>query len=51
MEHSWTKWQEADINSKDLFAWKWKQNTPVEIKQQYEEWKKYYNEKRKYNIY
>ena len=45
MEHPWTDWQEEDNNSNDLYAWKWKVNTPDEIKQQYIEWKKYYNKK------
>lgn len=45
MEHPWTDWQEEDNNSNDLYAWKWKENTPDETKQQYIEWKKYYNKK------
>lgn len=46
LEHTWTQWQE-NIESENLYDWKWKQNTPKEIKKQYEEWNKYYNEKMK----
>ena len=45
--HPWTNWQEDDINSNDLYAWKWKEDTPEEIIKQYEEWEKYYNKKMK----
>ena len=42
MEHPWTEWQ-IDTLGKER-PWKWKENTPKEIKKQYEEWEKYYNE-------
>lgn len=45
IEHPWTDWQEQDLTQ--LFAWKWKENTPKEIKEQYEEWQKHYNKKMK----
>jgi len=45
--HPWTDWQEDDIASDDLYAWKWKDNTPEEIKKEYKEWEKFYNEKMK----
>ncbi|MCI8485911.1 MAG: hypothetical protein HFJ20_02190 [Clostridia bacterium] len=45
MEHPWTEWQEEDKNSIDLYAWKWKKNTPKEIKKQYEDWEEYSNKK------
>ena len=38
--HPWTEWQETDEESDDLFAWKWKKDTPEEVKKQYEEWNK-----------
>lgn len=47
IEHPWEKWQEEDIESENLYAWKWKKGTPEDIKKQYEEWKKYYNKKMK----
>lgn len=47
MEAPWIEWQEKDMNTEDIFAWKWKENTPKEIKKQYEEWEKYYNKKMK----
>lgn len=50
MTHPWTDWQEDVIDSNKLCDWKWKNNTPDEIKKQYEEWEKYYNKKMKYKI-
>lgn len=47
MKHPWTEWQEEDISSNNLFSWKWKDDTPNEIKRQYEEWENYYNKKMK----
>lgn len=44
MTHPWTEWQEDVIDPDKLYAWKWKENTPNEIIEQYEEWEKYYNE-------
>ena len=40
MIHPWTDWQEDVLDSEK--GWKWKDNTPEEIKKQYEEWEKYY---------
>ncbi len=48
--HPWTEWQEIDAKSDDLFAWKWKDNTPEEIIKQYEEWKQYYDKTMKFQI-
>ena len=45
--HPWTDWQENDIYSNNLFAWKWKKDTPKEIIKQYEEWEEYYNKNMK----
>lgn len=45
--HPWTDWQIADENSKDLYAWKWKDNTPDEIKNEYAKWNAYYKDKMK----
>ena len=42
MEHHWTDWQIDTLGEKN--PWKWKENTPKEIVEQYEEWEKYYNE-------
>ena len=42
MEHPWTDWQIDTLGEKN--PWKWKENTPKKIIEQYEEWKKYYNE-------
>ena len=48
MIHPWTEWQEPDDKSDDLFAWKWKENTPKEVRKQYEEWEEYYNKAMKF---
>lgn len=45
IEHPWEEWQEE---ADEMYSWKWKDNTPKEIKEQYEEWKKYYDKKTKY---
>lgn len=44
--HPWTKFQE-DIEE----GWKWKKNTPEEVKKQYEEWEEYCNKAMKFKIY
>lgn len=41
--HPWTEYQESNDKLDDLFAWKWKDNTPEEIKQQYRKWEEYCN--------
>lgn len=43
MTHPWTEWQEEVSDSDKLYAWRWKENTPKKIIEQYEEWEKYYN--------
>ena len=45
--HPWTEWQEKDSKADNLFASKWKKNTPKKIIKQYKEWEKYYKEKMK----
>ena len=47
LKHPWTDWQELDETAEDLFKWRWKENTPKEVKQEYKEWEEYYNEKMK----
>ena len=36
--HPWTEYQEDTEE-----GWKWKENTPEEIKKQYKEWEEHYN--------
>ena len=43
MTHPWIEWQEEVSDSDKLYAWRWKENTPKKIIEQYEEWEKYYN--------
>ena len=47
MYHPWTDWQIDFINSNAEWDWKWKKDTPEEIKKQYKEWIDYYNSKMK----
>ena len=42
MEHPWTDWQIDTLGEEK--PWKWKENTPKKIIEEYKEWEKYYNE-------
>lgn len=47
IKHPWDEWQE---DTEELYGWKWKKDTPKEIKELYNEWKEYYDKKMKYDI-